>query len=171
MNRYGNLLRELGVQAQDRVLLVLADSVDFVALWYGAQKIGAVTAEAYTFLQPKDYAYYLEYTDAAVVVADETTQDAIRQVAGEREVLVVDDQLRARLDQLPDELEPAPTTKDDICALEVHDRQHRPAEGRRPSRAQRRSSATSGTRAACSGSARTTSCCPCRSSSSGTRAT
>ena len=34
-----------------------------------------------------------------------------------------------------------------------------------------RSSATSGTRAACSGSARTTSCCPCRSSSSATRAT
>ena len=114
VNRYGNLLRELGVRAQDRVLLVLADSVDFVALWYGAQKIGAVTAEAYTFLQPKDYAYYLEYTDAAVVVADETTQDVIRQVAGERRVLVVDDELRARLEQLPDELEPAPTTKDDI---------------------------------------------------------
>ena len=38
--------------------------------------------------------------------------------------------------QLSDELEPAPTTKDDVCALEVHDRKHRPAEGRRPSRAQ-----------------------------------
>ena len=59
VNQYGNLLREFGVQAQDRVLLVLADSVDFVALWYGTQKIGAVTTEAYTFLQPKDYAYYL----------------------------------------------------------------------------------------------------------------
>ncbi len=44
------------------MLLVLGDSVEFVALWYGAQKIGAVTAEAYTFLQPKDYAYYLDYT-------------------------------------------------------------------------------------------------------------
>ena len=30
-------------------------------------------------------------------------------------MLVVDDELRARLEQLPDELEPAPTTKDDIC--------------------------------------------------------
>ena len=70
-NRSGNVLRELGVHAEERVLLVLADGVEFVALWYGVQKIGAVTAEAYTFLQPKDYAYYLEYTDAAVVVADE----------------------------------------------------------------------------------------------------
>jgi len=115
VNRYGNLLHELGVRAQDRVLLVLGDSVDFVALWYGAQKIGAVTAEAYTFLQPNDYAYYLEYTDAAVVVADETTQDVIRQVVGERRLLVVDDELRARFEQLPAELEPAPTTKDDIA--------------------------------------------------------
>ena len=110
VNRYGNLLRELGVQAQDRVLLILADSVDFVALWYGAQKIGAVTAEAYTFLQPKDYAYYLDYTDAKVVVADETTEAAIREVAGERTVLVVGEPPEAS-----DDLEPAPTMKDDVA--------------------------------------------------------
>jgi acyl-coenzyme A synthetase/AMP-(fatty) acid ligase len=110
VNRCGNLLLELGVRAGDRVLLVLGDSVEFVALWYGAQKIGAVTAEAYTFLQPKDYAYYLDYTDAAVVVADETTKDVIGEVAVERQVLLVDDELRARLERLPDELEPAPTT-------------------------------------------------------------
>jgi benzoate-CoA ligase family protein len=111
-NRCGNLFRELGVRAQDRVLLVLADSVEFVALWYGAQKIGAVTAEAYTFLQPKDYAYYIEYTDAKVVVVDESTEPAIREVAGERQVLVVDAEF---LQDVSDELEPAPTTKDDIA--------------------------------------------------------
>ena len=111
-NRCGNLLRELGARAQDRVLLVLGDSVELVALWYGAQKIGAVTAEAYTFLQPKDYAYYIEYTDAKVVVVDESTEPAIRQAAGERQVLVVDAEF---LRDVSDELEPAPTTKDDIA--------------------------------------------------------
>jgi benzoate-CoA ligase family protein len=111
-NRCGNLLRELGVRAQDRVLLVLGDSVELVALWYGAQKIGAVTAEAYTFLQPKDYAYYIEYTDAKVVVADEATEPAIRQVAGDRQVLVVDAEF---LEGVSDTLEPAPTTRDDIA--------------------------------------------------------
>ena len=114
VNRCGNLLRELGVRAQDRVLLVLGDSVEFVALWYGAQKIGAVTAEAYTFLQPKDYAYYIEYTDAKVVIADESTGAEIRGVAGERQVLVVDDTFTDRLAALSDELEAAPTTKDDL---------------------------------------------------------
>jgi benzoate-CoA ligase family protein len=112
VNRSGNLLRELGVRAEERVLLVLGDSVEFVALWYGAQKIGAVTAEAYTFLQPKDYAYYLDYTRAGVVVVDEQTEGPIREVAGSQEVLVAREGF---LEGMPDELEPAPTTKDDIA--------------------------------------------------------
>jgi benzoate-CoA ligase family protein len=115
VNRCGNLLRELGVRAEERVLLALGDSVEFVALWYGAQKIGAVTAEAYTFLQPKDYAYYLEYTDPRVVVVDETTHGAIESVAGGRHVLIVDDAFLDRLAARPPELEAAPTTKDDVA--------------------------------------------------------
>jgi benzoate-CoA ligase family protein len=127
-NRSGNLLGELGVRAEERVLLVLADSVEFVAVWYGTQKIGAVTAEAYTFLQPKDYAYYLDYTRASVVVADATTLERVREAAVSsrwlRRVLVVgaDVELQAgeaSFDALAadaaDELEPAPTTRDDIA--------------------------------------------------------
>ena len=138
VNRCGNLLRELGVRAEERVLLALGDSVEFVALWYGAQKIGAVTAEAYTFLQPKDYAYYLEYTDAAVVVADETTEAAIRAVAGERQRPGRRRAFRERLAAQPDELEPGADDEGRHRALEVHDRQHGAAERRRPSRAQPR---------------------------------
>jgi benzoate-CoA ligase family protein len=127
-NRCGNVLAELGARAEERVLLVLADSVEFVALWYGTQKLGAVTAEAYTFLQPKDYAYYLDYTRASVVVADATTLERVREAAASsrwlRQVLVVgaDVELRAgeaSFDALaadaPDELEAAPTTRDDIA--------------------------------------------------------
>jgi benzoate-CoA ligase family protein len=101
------------------VLLVLGDSVEFVALWYGAQKIGAVTAEAYTFLQAKDYAYYLDYTRAGVVVIDETTEQAVRDAARSsrwlRELLVVGDSFPERLAEVSAELEPAPTTKDDVA--------------------------------------------------------
>jgi benzoate-CoA ligase family protein len=128
VNRSGHVLRELGVRAEERVLLVLGDGVELVALWYGAQKIGAVTAEAYTFLQAKDYAYYLDYTRAGVVVADATTLPRVREAAGSsrwlRHVLVVgaQDELRpgeasfeALAAEAPDELEPAPTTRDDIA--------------------------------------------------------
>lgn len=126
VNRAGNVLRELGLRQGERVLLALNDGVEFVAIWYGAQKIGAITAEVYTYLQPKDYAYFLRYTEARVVVVDRVTLDLIREAAAELDVtlLVVGmpaDELRpgevsfdAMLAAAPDELDSAPTTRDDV---------------------------------------------------------
>jgi len=132
VNRAGHVLRDLGVRQEERVLLALADGVEFVATWYAAQKIGAVTAEAYAFLPSKDFAYYLDYTRAGVVVVDATTIDRLREARAAvqdrpwpRTLLAVGvsaDELgdrEASFDALtadaPDELDPAPTTRDDIA--------------------------------------------------------
>jgi benzoate-CoA ligase family protein len=132
VNRAGQVLRELGVRQEERVLLALSDGVEFVATWYAAQKIGAVTAEVYAFLPPKDFAYYLDYTRAGVVVVDATTLDRMREARATlgdqpwpRTLLAVGvpvEQLgdgEASFDALaagaPDALEPAPTTRDDIA--------------------------------------------------------
>ncbi len=92
-NRIGHVLRVLGVEPGHRVLLALNDSIEFVATWYAVIKIGAVTAEVYTFLQPKDYAYYLNYTRARVMVVDASTREKIQPVRSEcpelKHVLVV----------------------------------------------------------------------------------
>jgi benzoate-CoA ligase family protein len=122
-NRVGHVLLDAGVRKGQRVLLALSDGDEFVAAWYGAQKIGAVTAEVYPFLQPKDYAYYLGYTEAVVVLADAVTLPALRE-AGARNLLVTgvsEDELlpgerpfRTLVDAAPDTLEAAPTTVDDV---------------------------------------------------------
>ena len=124
--RAGHVLRRLGVRPEERVLLALSDGFDFVASWFAVLKIGGVVAEAYTFLQPKDYAYYLAYTRAGVAIVDGTTVAAFREVAPGcpqlRHLLVVGaatrrdevsyDELVA---QAPAELDPEPTTKDDVA--------------------------------------------------------
>src|SRR5918999_91653 len=79
VNRTGHVLCDLGVRQEERVLLALSDGVEFVATWYAAQKIGAVTAEVYTFLPAKDLPYYLDYTRAGVVVADAATLERVRE--------------------------------------------------------------------------------------------
>ncbi|GAA2973074.1 benzoate-CoA ligase family protein [Actinokineospora diospyrosa] len=89
-NRVGNVLLSFGVRPGDRVLLALSDGVEFVATWFGAQKIGAVTAEVYTFLTAKDYSYFLGYTGASVVVADSLTLQRLREAGTQgRDILVV----------------------------------------------------------------------------------
>lgn len=110
VNRMGNALLELGVRQGDRVLIAVGDSVEFVAAWYAVQKIGAVTAEVYTFLQVKDYAYYLDYVSPTLVLADRATASKLRE-AGARRMLVVDE---VAFDQSA-ELAAARTTKDDVA--------------------------------------------------------
>ena len=41
-NQTGNALRDLGLDVEDRVLLVLPDCPEFVWTWFGAARIGAV---------------------------------------------------------------------------------------------------------------------------------
>ncbi|MEV4104599.1 benzoate-CoA ligase family protein [Nonomuraea sp. NPDC049649] len=123
-NRAGNLLSRLGVRRGDRVLLALADGVESVAIWYGAQKIGAVTAEVYTYLQPKDYRYFAGYAEPAIVVADTRTLGPLR-AAGVTGLLVVgarpedlregEHHFETLIAEQPGTLDPAPTGPDDVA--------------------------------------------------------
>jgi len=70
-NRAANALVELGVRPENRVLLVLPDGIEFVAAWFGTLKTGAVFAMANVLSTAEDYAYYLDYTRAPVVVVHE----------------------------------------------------------------------------------------------------
>ena len=67
-NRAGNALRELGLEMEDRVLIVLPDCPEFVWTWFGAARIGAVITMVNPLLPAEDYKYYLEYTRARVAV-------------------------------------------------------------------------------------------------------
>src|SRR3990170_3319932 len=46
-NRFGNVLKELNVGFEDRVLLVLQDSPEWLAGWFATMKIGGVATHAY----------------------------------------------------------------------------------------------------------------------------
>jgi benzoate-CoA ligase family protein len=71
-NRAGNALRDLGLEIEDRVLIVLPDCPEFVWTWFGAARIGAVITMVNPLLPVDDYRYYLEYTRARVAVVHES---------------------------------------------------------------------------------------------------
>jgi benzoate-CoA ligase len=92
-NRAGNALRELGVEMEDRVLIVLPDCPEFVWTWFGAARIGAVITMVNPLLPAEDYKYYLDYTRARVAVIHEsllkTFNEATADATHLRAVLVV----------------------------------------------------------------------------------
>ncbi|MGA9997426.1 MAG: benzoate-CoA ligase family protein, partial [Pyrinomonadaceae bacterium] len=124
-NRVGRALLELGVEIEDRVLLVLPDCPEFVWTWFGASRIGAVITMVNPLLYASDYKYYLEYTRARVAIISESLLETFAEAAESarhlRKVLVVGKEHGGFLSfdeitgAMPDELAPAETTRDDIA--------------------------------------------------------
>ncbi len=94
-NRTGNALLELGATIEDRVLIILPDSPEFVWTWFGAARIGAVITMVNPLLPESDYAYYLEYTRAKVAVIHHSLVEAFSKLVRDarylRAVLVCGD--------------------------------------------------------------------------------
>ena len=134
-NEAGNALLRLGVEMEDRVLIVLPDSIEFVATWFGIAKIGAVITMVNTILPPADYEYYLDYTRAKVAVVHADVMERFTPAASTslylKHTIVVGTKVSGSIDSLEgrstiksygrltmeasDTLETAPTTRDDIA--------------------------------------------------------
>jgi benzoate-CoA ligase len=69
-NRVGNGLASLGVSPGDRVVIMLYDSPDFMAVFLGAMKIGAVPVPVNILAMAKDLAYFVTDSGAAAVVIE-----------------------------------------------------------------------------------------------------
>ena len=70
VNRLAAGLRRLGVQEEQRVLLLLPDTPEFIIAFLGSIKIGAVAVPTNTTLRAADYAYFLDVSRARVLIAD-----------------------------------------------------------------------------------------------------
>ena len=80
VNRFGNALRSLNVEMEDRVALLCLDSPEFVAAFFGAIKIGAVPIPMNTMLRPADYEYMLQDSRAKVLVVHAALWEPLRSI-------------------------------------------------------------------------------------------
>jgi benzoate-CoA ligase family protein len=79
-DRWGNALGDLGVEIENRVLLVLDDSPAFVAVFWGTVKIGAVAVPVNPLMAVDEYEFLLNDSRAKVVVVEERVAPQILAV-------------------------------------------------------------------------------------------
>jgi benzoate-CoA ligase family protein len=125
MNRAGNALLSLGLQEEQRALLILPDSPEFVAAYFGAMKVGAVAVPTNTALRADDYSYFLEDSRASIAIVHSALLSQVRPaLSGLRHCkhVVVCGQpadgfieWNELLRKCAPELEAAPTCKDDAA--------------------------------------------------------
>ncbi|MBI4524594.1 MAG: benzoate-CoA ligase family protein [Deltaproteobacteria bacterium] len=124
VNRTGNALKELGVEIEQRVLLVLPDCPEFAFSFFGAIKIGAIPIPANPWMKADDYAYLLDDSRAKILIVHESALPEIENVWNGRRhlkhILVVG-QARGRALSFDEvtarasiDLEAEPTSKDDV---------------------------------------------------------
>jgi acyl-coenzyme A synthetase/AMP-(fatty) acid ligase len=121
-NKLGNVLRKLGVEAENRCCWSSA-----ISNGYAHNENGGVGTHAYTYLKPHDYAYLLDLVRPKVVVVDGVTLGRVREAAADgrypRALLVAGEtvqdvregefSLRDLLARADEHLEIEPTHRDD----------------------------------------------------------
>ena len=125
VNRTGNALRNLGIEIENRVLVILPDSPEFAYSFFGAIKIGAVAVPTNPWMFAKDYEYLINDSRARAIVVHESVLPEIEKIWDRtpflKHVLVVGtgkgkahsyENLTAKAS---DKLEAEKTTKDDVC--------------------------------------------------------
>jgi benzoate-CoA ligase family protein len=124
VNRTGNALRELHVEIENRVALLLLDGPEFACAFFGAMQTGAVPVPINTNLKPQDYHYMLDDSRARVLVVSEEVLPSVQPILDELEylkhVIVVGDAgEHVSFDDFVSgqsaTLEPARTSRDDVA--------------------------------------------------------
>lgn len=80
VNQVGNMLRELDLKMENRVLLICHDTPEFVYSFFGAVKLGAVPIPVNTMMKPSDYEYYLNNSRARVLIIHRSLWENIRHM-------------------------------------------------------------------------------------------
>ena len=81
VERFGHVLRTLGLRREERVLLRLLDTIDWPTAFLGAIKAGVVPVPVNTLLTEDDYRFMLEDSRARLLVVSEELLSQIRQGA------------------------------------------------------------------------------------------
>ncbi|HEY6372262.1 MAG TPA: benzoate-CoA ligase family protein [Candidatus Sulfotelmatobacter sp.] len=84
VNRAGNALKNLGVRIEERVFLLLLDTPEFAASFFGAIKIGAVPVPVNTLLKPTDYEFLLNNSRARIAIVTHSLLPLLRAIPTEK---------------------------------------------------------------------------------------
>jgi benzoate-CoA ligase len=125
VNRTGNAFRDLGLDPEQRALLVLPDCPQFAFCFFAAIKIGAVPIPTNPWMKARDYEYLLQDSRAKIVIIHESALPELASVWDYsrylKNVVVVGNPAGKALAYEPlvarysTTLEPEPTHRDEVA--------------------------------------------------------
>jgi len=125
VNRSANMLEGLGVEMENRVMLLVPDSPEMIFSFFGAIKLGAVPIPTNILMKSQDFLYVLNDSRAKVLIVDPVFLPEIEKILDQaafcKNIVVIggEDHGHLSLDRLMEqasaEFEAADTTRDDTA--------------------------------------------------------
>src|ERR1700693_463447 len=102
VNRVAQALLDSGCKPGDRVLIALPDSIEFIACFFGAAKIGAIAVPVNSMARAADYRHYVSNSGARFAVVQDVILDEFvaGQLASALELVVVTGRRAPRLQSI-----------------------------------------------------------------------
>lgn len=117
--RAGNRLLSTGLSPGDRVLMVVRDCPEFIALFFGAIKAGLVPVAVNTMLRARDYTFLIGDSEPAALVYSagftDLIQPALSNCSYQPDQVITIEDLFAQSQAESDQLAAAPATALDEC--------------------------------------------------------
>jgi benzoate-CoA ligase len=125
VHRCANALTAAGLRREERVALILLDTIDFPTCFLGAIEAGIVPIPLSTMLQPADYAHALSDSEACFAIVSDAllpqVQQAVQIARWSRQIVVPGKSvpgfagLSEMLQSASDVARYAPTNSSDVC--------------------------------------------------------
>jgi len=123
-DRVANMLASRGIEAEQRVVLCMSDTIDLVAAFLGAIKAGIVPVPVNTRLTENDYTYIVDDSRATGLIISEALLPAFTGCAESSRLKTVlisgtdagkHELLSVAMNTAAETFETAPTRRDDMC--------------------------------------------------------
>ena len=125
VERFGHVLRTLGIRREERILICLLDTIDWPTAFLGAIKAGVVAVPVNTLMTEADYRFMLRDSRARLLVVSEALYAKFADAIGDSDdlehVIVSGDDAHSHLSfddvlaRAKTEPVTAATTRDDMC--------------------------------------------------------
>jgi benzoate-CoA ligase family protein len=123
--RFAAVLRALGVRSEERVLMVMLDTIDWPTAFLGCLKAGAVAVPVNTLMTEDDYRFMLADSRARVLVVSDSLYPRLEKLVGQgpdlEHVIVSGDNAQGHkrfedlLSTAKSDSQTAPTVRDDVA--------------------------------------------------------
>jgi fatty-acyl-CoA synthase len=82
VNRVANALLKLGARHGDRIMLLMNNSIEFIAVYYALARIGCISAPVMPTLTATDIEYIADTLSAKMIIADGSSCELAAVIAG-----------------------------------------------------------------------------------------